>query len=92
MTIVRNVNGQEMEFELTWHEMYDAHTEYEFDCTMEDVKTQCEDDMPDITDEEVKKIANKALRYLSKNDLYYESYWDCVRQAIDDFIETEQNN
>lgn len=91
MKIKRNVNGQEMEFELTGMEVYDAHKEYEFDCTMEDVQMQCED-YKGLTDEDIKKIANKALRYIAKNDSYYEAYWDSVNMAIDEYVATQQNN
>ena len=92
MKIKRNVNGQEMEFELTYAEVADAHTEYEFDSTWEDIKTQCEDDYVGVTDEDIRKMTNKALHYLYKNDYYYEAYWDSVRSAINDYMKTKQNN
>ena len=92
MKIKRNVNGQEMEFELTYAEVADAHTEYDRNCTTEDIKMQCEDDYEDLTEEDFIKMTNKALHYLSKNDCYYEAYWDSVRNAIDDYMETKQNN
>ena len=90
MKIKRNVNGQEMEFELTFQEMYDAHSEYEFDCTMEDVRQQCED--YELRDKDIERLTKKVLHYLSKNDCYYEAYWDSVNFAIDDFMKTKQNN
>lgn len=94
MKIKRNVNGQEMEFELTWQEVVDARFEYEFDCTFEDVKMQCEDDYEEVefTDEDFKRMTNKALRYLSKSDSYYEAYWDCIHMAIYDYTKTKQND
>ena len=94
MKIKRNVNGQEMEFELTYSELADAWTEYEFDGTFEDVKMQCEDNYEEVelTDEDIKRITNKARRYLSKSDSYYEAYWDCVHIAINDYMKTKQND
>lgn len=87
MKIKRNVNGQEMEFELTFTEVFDAHKEYEFDCTMEDVKNQCED--YDLSDKDITRLTKKVLHYLYKNDCYYEAYWDSVNCAVDDFMKNE---
>lgn len=90
MKIKRIINGQEVEFELTYQELVDAHTEYEFDCTMEDVRMQCED--YELTDKDIVSLTSKVLHYVSKNDSYYEAYWDSVNMAIDDFMKTKQNN
>lgn len=88
MTIIRNVNGQEVEFELTFSELIDAHNEYEFDSTYEDVLTRCVD-IPELTEKDIHRITNMAIRYLSKNDYYYEAYWDSVDNAIDDFMKNK---
>lgn len=87
MKIKRNVNGQEMEFELTYAELADAHTEFDYNCTMEDVKMQCED--YELSDKDIERLTNKVLHYLSKNECYYEAYWDSVNTAIDDFMKNK---
>ena len=91
MKIKRNVNGKEMEFELTFAELADAHTEYEFDGTFEDIKTYCDCDYEDIeiTDDDIKRMVNKARHYISKCDSYYEVYWACVRSAVDDYMKNQ---
>lgn len=94
MKIKRNVNGQEMEFALTSRELMDAYFEEEFDCAMEDISMLCEDDYDgvELTQEDMKQVAKKALHYLKNNDSYYEAYWDSVRMAVNDYMVTKQNN
>lgn len=76
------------EFELTFSELLNAHKEYEFDCMIEDVKNQYEQGEYDIelSEEQIKEVADYALRTLNKNEGYYESYWMTVEYTLDDYI------
>lgn len=77
------------EFELTFSELISAHEEYEFDCMIEDVKSQYEQGEYDIelSEEQIEEVAMFALRTLSKNDSYYEAYWMSVEYTLDDYID-----
>lgn len=76
------------EFELTFSELLSAHKEYEFDCMVEDVKSQYEQGEYDVnlSEEQIKEVADYALRTLNKNEGYYESYWMTVEYTLDDYI------
>jgi hypothetical protein len=76
------------EFELTFSELISAHEEYEFDCMIEDVRNQYEQGEYDIelSEEQIREVAGYALRTLSNNDSYFESYWLSVEYTLDDYI------
>lgn len=76
------------EFELTFSELLCAHKEYEFDCMIDDVKSKYEQGEYDIdlSEEQIKEVADYALRTLNKNEGYYESYWMTVEYTLDDYI------
>lgn len=85
MKIIRD--GQE--FELTWSEIEQAHQEYKLDCMIEDVENvyeQGEYDI-DLSEEQLKEIAEMASHNLGKNDGYYESYWMSVECTLDQYID-----
>lgn len=85
MKIIRD--GQE--FELTFSELISAHEEYEFDCMVEDVKSQYEQGDYDVelSEEQIKEVADYALRTLNRNDSYFEAYWMSVEYTLDDYID-----
>lgn len=86
MKIKRNVNGQEMEFELTFRELIDAHEEYEFECMCEDIKMSLEqNDDIEWSEDKVKKVAKFALDDLHKSDNYYDAFWDSVWTTLDKY-------
>ncbi len=76
------------EFELTFSEMIQAYKEYEFDCMVEDVKSQYEQGEYDVelTDEQLEEVASFALRTVSRNDSYFEAYWMSVEYTLNDYI------
>ena len=88
MIIQRVVNGEEIVFELTGEELGQAHKEYEFVCAVEDVISKCEENEYDInlSDEQFKEVTKLALRNLSKNDGYYESYWLTIEYTLEEYI------
>lgn len=79
MTIVRNG----VEYELTGIELYEAHTEYERDCLIEDVKSKAEDMGIDLTGKDIDDIANRAERAIDNNDSLWDSYWRDIEYALE---------
>ena len=77
------------EYELTFSEMIQANEEYKLDCMIEDVKSILESGARDIelSDKQIKEIAEYALHNLGKNDSYYEAYWMSVEYTLDDYID-----
>lgn len=76
------------EFELTFTEIIQAHEEYELECAMDDVESIYEQGEygVDLSDEQIKDVARRALRNLNKNDSYYESYWLTVEYTLDQYV------
>ena len=70
MKIKRNVNGQEMEFELT--DMECMHTFYEWrnECDKEDIQSVLDEMDVSATDEQMDLIADKYRDYLSEDDAW----------------------
>ena len=68
MKIKRNVNGQEMEFELTDSECMHAFYEYHNDVDKEDVQTILDEKGLTATDEQLDLIADKFRDYMSQDD------------------------
>lgn len=73
------------EIELTPIELVEAYSEYERNLMLEDVESLLEDEeegFPCLPSEFLPAIAERALRNVSKNNSYYESYWCSVRDSI----------
>ena len=82
MKIIRN--GKE--FELTAEELRKANEEYELECMVEDVKSMCkQENYEAYNEEQLQEIAKLVSRNLSRNDSYYEVYWETVRYTLKDY-------
>ena len=68
MKIKRNVNGQEMEFELTHAELYKAFYEQERECHKEDIQSVLEEKGLIVSDEQFDLIVSEYDDYLSELD------------------------
>lgn len=68
MKIKRNVNGQEMEFELTHEELYKAFYEQERECHKEDIQLVLEEKGLIVSDEQFDLIISEYDDYLSELD------------------------
>lgn len=68
MKIKRNVNGQEMEFELTHYEHMHAFYEWRDECDKEDVQSVLDDMELSATDEQLVVIADRFRDYMSNDD------------------------
>lgn len=77
------------EFELTLSEMIQAHKEYEFDCMVEDVRSQYEDGDygVELSEEQIEEIAMFAIKNVSKNDGYFDAYWMSVENTLNNYID-----
>ena len=83
MKIKRNVNGQEMEFELTSEEVLYAFYEQDKEFHKEDIQSILEKRGLSVSDEELEYIVDKYKDYLSEDDSWRYS----AEAAIDDAIE-----
>ena len=95
MKISREINGQMVELELTFSELMAAHDEYSLDCAIADVNDVYEQRLErdlELSDEQLKSIAEQALHNLSKNDSYYDAYWESFKYTFKDCIEELLNN
>lgn len=84
MKITRN--GQEIE--LTAYELTKAHQEYELENMIEDVKGLYEQkpSVPELNDADFEIIAERALHNLSKDDGYFDAYWNSVEHTLNCYI------
>ena len=80
-------NGQE--FELTFSELINAHNEYELDSMTEDVRSiyEQEDEAIELSENDIKEVAIQAKHNLTKNDSYFEAYWESVRYTLKEYME-----
>lgn len=77
------------EYELTFSEMVQANEEYEFNCMVEDVRSQYEGGNygVELTEDDISAVASFALHNLSKNDSYFDAYWMSVQYTLDNYID-----
>lgn len=92
MKITRN--GQE--YDLTFSELMAAHDEYMLDCMIADVKESFAQDSDykdiELSDEQIRDIAENAIHNLSKNENYGEAYRDSVHCTLKDCVNELLNN
>lgn len=70
--------------ELTAQELREAYEEYKLNCMKEDVRSTIEqsENTDDCSDDTVTYLAEQALHALSKNDAYFEAFWDTVEDVV----------
>lgn len=85
MKIKRNVNGQEMEFELTDWECMNAFYEWQTECDKEDIRNILDEKELLATDKQVDLIADRYRDYLSEDD----TWRCCAENAIDYVLENK---
>ena len=81
MKITRNG----VEIELTAEEMRFAYDEYILNCRIEDIKSVIDQypEYPETSDEQLHYLADEVDSALSKNDIYYEAYWQTIDYVLD---------
>lgn len=82
MKIIRN----EIEYELTNEEMRNAYYTMKTQYFKEDVEAQAEDMNVELSDKDIKKIAERVEKALGNNDSYWESYWMTIEYLIKDYV------
>lgn len=76
--------------ELSPSEKVEFNEEYELECTEEDIRSLLDERKVTLSDEEVSDIARQAKCRLTKNDLYFEAYWDTLGYTLDDHIKNRK--
>lgn len=89
MKIKRNVNGQEMEFELTRDEIYEVFWEQERSDYADDIQSVIEDEGILMTDEQFHRAIELYKKYLSNDDSWRYAAEEAIYVARH---ETKQNN
>lgn len=89
MKIKRNVNGQEMEFELTSEEMFKAFWEQEREYYAEDIQSVADDQGLSMTPEQFDNAIYLYKKYLSNDDNWRYVAEEAISVAIS---LTKQNN
>lgn len=79
MRITRNIDGRNVEIELTPMEVEMAYREKDLDYCAEDVLSALNNS---ISKEEARGIAECAMNIIEHSDAYFDAYWECVNDAI----------
>ena len=78
MKIIRNG----IEYELTSAEMREVYSKMKTEYLIEDIQSKADEMDVELSDENIKKIANSVDKALSNNDSYWESYWLTIEYVI----------
>ena len=61
---------------------WEIHSDYEFECTVEDVRSYLDGNDEQLTDEQIERAAEHVLHDFSDNDARADVYWATVENAI----------
>lgn len=91
MNVKRIISGKEVEIELTKEELEAAYRERDLQYQIEDVQNEIDGraerrGVPDLTDDDVSKIASNIDDELSDYCMYWEQYWMAVDACIDRYV------
>jgi hypothetical protein len=65
------------------------HSDYEFECTVEDVRSYLDGNDEQLTDEQIERAARLVMRDIGNNDARAEAYWMSFENAIDEVREED---
>lgn len=65
------------------------HSDYEFECTGEDVRSYLDANDEQLTDEQIERAARHVLHDFDNNDIRADVYWAIVKNAIDEVREED---
>lgn len=68
---------------------WEIHGDYEFECTVEDVRSYLDGHDEQLTDEQIERAASYVLHDFADNDMRAEVYWATVENAIDEVREED---
>lgn len=69
---------------------WDIYNDYEFECTVEDVRSYLDGNDERLTDEQIERAARHVLHDFDDNDARAEVYWATVENAIDEVREEDE--
>lgn len=61
---------------------WEIHSDYEFECTVEDVRSYLDGNDEQMTDEQIERAARHVLHDFVNNDTRADVYWATVENAI----------
>lgn len=67
----------------------DIYGDYEFECTVDDVRSYLDGNDEQLTDEQIERAAWHVLHDFVDNDTRAEVYWETVENAIDEVREED---
>lgn len=68
---------------------WEIHGDYEFECTVEDVRDCLDANDERLTNEQIRRAASYVLHDFADNDMRAEVYWATVENAIDEVREED---
>lgn len=68
---------------------WDIYGDYEFECTVDDVRSYLDGNDEQLTDEQIERAAWHVLHDFVDNDARAEVYWATVENAIDEVREED---
>lgn len=66
------------------------HSDYEFECTAEDVRNYLDENDEQLTDEQIRRAVSYVLHDFADNDTRADVYWATVENAIDEVREEDE--
>ena len=68
---------------------WEIHSDYEFGCTVEDVRSYLDGNDEQLTDAQIERAAQHVLHDFDDNDARAEVYWATVENAINEVREED---
>lgn len=65
------------------------HSDYEFECTVEDVHSYLDGNDEQLTDEQIERVAELVIHDFADNDMRADVYWATVENAINEVREED---
>lgn len=78
MKIIRNG----IEYKLTAAEMREVYNKMKTEYLIEDIQAKADEMEIELSDENIKKIANSVDKAIGNNDSYWESYWMTIEYVV----------
>lgn len=96
MKIIREINGEQVEIELTNDEILLSHYEWERECRREDIHSQFEemydqelqDIIATITDEDIENMRREVEHNIDHCDAYWRAYWGCIDSVVNKYLKS----
>ena len=68
---------------------HQIHSDYEFECTAEDVRSYLDANDEQLTNEQIRRAVSYVLHDFADNDTRADVYWATVENAIDEVREED---